>query len=156
MHRPESLSPEAIERSAAMVRGALTEGVGKTFLGLEGTAALPSALAFAYVRVSSPEQVGPDRTGLPRELMRIDAYAAETRLLIPLERIFGDDFTGREEIRPSSDRLLRALEQVPPAERIVVVEGVDRLGRNYGVQWTLTREIKRRGGSLRFLKDMSD
>ena len=156
IHRPDSLLPEAVERSATMVRTALAEGVGRPFLGLEGTAALPSTLAFAYVRVSSPAQVGADRTGLPRELMRIDGYATQARLLIPVDRIYGDDFTGREEIRPSSDRLLRALEQVPTGERTVVVEGVDRLGRNYGVQWTLTREIKRRGGSLRFLKEMSD
>lgn len=156
MYRPQFLSPEAIERSNDMVRSALADGVGKTFLGIAGTASVPSATAFAYVRVSSPDQVGPDRTGLPRELMRIDTYATQAHLVIPLDHIYGDDFTGREEVRPSIDRLLRALEQVPKNERVVVIEGVDRLGRNYGVQWTLTREIQRRGGSLRFLKEMSD
>lgn len=50
----------------------LPEGVGKPFLGTADTPEVPSTNAFAYVRVSTQDQVGPDRTGLPRELMHID------------------------------------------------------------------------------------
>lgn len=132
---------------------ALADGVGKDHLGIP--AGTPDGkIGYAYVRVSSPAQVGEDRTGLPRELMRIDQYRIQQDLHVPLAHVFGDDFTGRDDTRPSSDMLMQALSVAPAQWRTLVVEGVDRLGRNYGVSWLLTRQLQRLGVSVRFLKEM--
>src|SRR5207245_3518444 len=138
-----------------MLDRALAEGVGHQYLGASGLGA-GARTAFAYVRVSSPEQAADARTGLPRELMRIDAYARAQDLHVPRDHIYGDDFTGRAEARPFSDLLLSALGVAPKDERILLVEAVDRLGRNYGVQWILTQQLKRLGVSVRYLREMSE
>ena len=85
---------------------------------------------YGYVRVSSRDQ---------NEARQIDAL---TKFKIPKENIYIDKQSGKDFKRPAWVKLLKQLK----SGSLLVVQSIDRLGRNYEEileQWRLiTREIK--------------
>jgi hypothetical protein len=143
-----TLAPETLERHAEIVRKALKDAVGRTYLGVED-----GRRAFAYPRVSGAKQAKADRTGIAREIQTIDKLAKRLRRYIPFENIYADDYTGQEELRPHLDRLLVAMSRATREERMVLAEGIDRVGRGRAIQYLVERSIRRAGGELKLDKE---
>jgi site-specific DNA recombinase len=145
------LTAAALERERTIVRRVLLDAVGRDWLGLPlGEAA---RLAFAYLRVSGDRQAEEDRNGLLREVREIDGLARELGVHVSFNDVIADDYTGQEEHRPGMDRLLDILRARPVADRTLLVEQIDRLGRRIGVQFILRREVERAGGRLLMVKE---
>lgn len=101
--------------------------------------------AFAYLRVSGRGQL--DGDGFPRQQAAIDRYAASHGLQVA--RTFQEEgVSGTTELdnRPALSELLEALE----AERVevVIIEKLDRLARDLGVQEAIVADLRKRGITL--------
>ncbi len=85
---------------------------------------------YGYIRVSTKEQ-NPER-----QFIAMQEYS------IPKENIYLDYISGKDFFRPQYQKLLTALHQGD----VLIIESIDRLGRNYGdilEQWRkITKEIR--------------
>ncbi len=70
---------------------------------------------YGYIRVSSKDQ---------NELRQLNAMAAQS---IPVDRVYVDKQSGKDFDRPQYKKLLRKLK----AGDLLLVQSIDRLGRNY-------------------------
>ena len=101
--------------------------------------------AFAYLRVSGKGQV--DGDGFPRQLAAIKAYADSHG--IKVAQVFRDEgVSGTKELkdRPALGALLIALHA--NGVKLVLIEKLDRLARDYMVQESIIAELRKHGFNL--------
>lgn len=72
---------------------------------------------YGYIRISTKEQ-NPER-----QWVALERYGG-----IPKEKIYLDRISGRDFLRPQYGKLMEELEQGD----VLVIQSIDRLGRNYG------------------------
>ena len=90
--------------------------------------------AFGYVRVSSQGQV--DGDGFRRQEEEISAYCKANKIeLVDVYREEGVSGTTDETDRPAFQEMVSAI--LKNGVRTVIVEGLDRLAREYRIQETL-------------------
>lgn len=102
---------------------------------------------FAYVRVSSDGQKGEDKDGLKRQLRAISKFAESQGYKVT--KVFSDEGvsgTMPHNARPEFKRLLAAL--YGDGIHTVVIEDVDRLGRDAEVILNAIGDFKRAGFTL--------
>jgi DNA invertase Pin-like site-specific DNA recombinase len=102
-------------------------------------------LAFAYLRVSGRGQL--DGDGFPRQQASIGAYA--TAHGFQVARTFQEEgVSGTTELdnRPALSELLEALEA--DGVETVIIEKLDRLARDLGVQEAIIADLRKRGITL--------
>lgn len=100
-------------------------------------------LAFAYVRVSSRGQL--DKDGPVRQEQAIRNFAKGR---FNIEKVFTDDITGTadESNRPAFQEMMSEI--LRNGVRTVIVEGLDRLAREYRIQETLLIYLVSKGVTL--------
>lgn len=102
--------------------------------------------AFGYLRVSGKGQLLDDADGFPRQRAAIENYAAANGFVIVQwfeER--GVSGTTDWDARPAWVDMLAAVGQVDT----IIIERLDRLARDMGVQEHILRDLKKRRVSLR-------
>ena len=97
--------------------------------------------AYAYLRVSHPNQAAEDRDGYPRQLAAVEEYAAAHGFEIV--EVFREHITGTTELsdRPALSELFAALSE--NGVKTIIIEKLDRLARDVVVQELLIRDIMR-------------
>lgn len=101
--------------------------------------------AFAYLRVSSRGQAAPDADGFPRQRDAIARHAAANNIEIVATFEERGVCGGTEwEERPAWMDLVASLNGV----RTIVIERLDRLARDLGVQEWILRELRKRDITL--------
>ena len=103
---------------------------------------MASKKAYAYLRVSSRGQVGGHGVGRQEEAIRAYAKAAK----VEIAAVYRDAHTGTEADRPAFVEMLAAI--LSNGVRTIVVESLDRLARDMGVQIALLGELRKRGVAL--------
>lgn len=100
--------------------------------------------AFAYLRVSGKGQVEGD--GFPRQLEAIEKYAASSD--IEIEGVYRDDVTGTAggPDRPAWVDMVAAI--LNNGVRTIIVEKLDRLARQQGLQEYMLYDMQKRGISV--------
>lgn len=106
--------------------------------------ATPYARAAAYIRVSTVAQAHSDRWSLPTQRDRFHAACLRERWEPCGE--YTDVESGRRDTRPEYQRLLTAVRAGDVT--VVVVQWLDRFGRNYKEILTRLWEIERLGGRV--------
>lgn len=99
---------------------------------------------FGYLRVSSDGQSGEDKDGLKRQQRAIAAYAKANGFTVA--KLFSDDGvsgTVPHSVRPAFKQLLAAL--YSDGIKTVIVEDVDRLGRDAEIIFNAIGDLKRAG-----------
>ncbi|MCC7209326.1 MAG: recombinase family protein, partial [Anaerolineae bacterium] len=87
--------------------------------------------AYAYMRVSTPEQAEEGRSGIPRQVQHIHEVAKQKGYRIAWDQVFMDDDSGYEfRTRTGLTALRREYMGGKPKARAVVMEHLDRLSRN--------------------------
>lgn len=101
--------------------------------------------AYAYVRVSSKGQV--DGDGFKRQIAEIEAYAQVHGIEVAhVYREEGVSGTTSEADRPAFQEMIGAI--LRNGVRTVIVEGLDRLAREYRIQETLLVYLASKGITL--------
>ena len=95
---------------------------------------------FAYYRVSSTGQES--GSGFDRQSSIVKEYCAKNGIELIGE--YSETKTGTTEYRPTFERMLAEIESVD----FIVVERVDRLSRDLGVQEILIRELGKKGKTI--------
>lgn len=101
--------------------------------------------AFGYIRVSSQGQIGGD--GFTRQEQAIGAYAAKHNIKIgAFFREEGISGTADESARPAFKEMIAAI--LRNGTKTVIIEGLDRLAREYRIQETLIIYLASKGINL--------
>ena len=101
--------------------------------------------AYAYLRVSSNGQIRGD--GFPRQSKAIREYAQKHGIrLVKVFREEGISGTTEMENRPAFSEMLQALHRT--GVRLVVVEKLDRLARDLGIQEVIISDFRKHGFEL--------
>ncbi len=101
--------------------------------------------AFGYIRVSSQGQI--DGDGFTRQEQAIEAYAAKYK--IKMEGYFreeGVSGTADEADRPAFQEMIASI--LRNGTKTVIIEGLDRLAREYRIQETLIIYLASKGIDL--------
>jgi len=100
--------------------------------------------AYGYLRVSSAKQVEGD--GFARQRAEIERFAEKSG--IEIKGIFQEDISGtvNETERPAFQEMVTAILQ--NGVRTVIIEGLDRLAREYRIQETLLIYLASKGITL--------
>jgi len=100
---------------------------------------------FAYLRVSGQAQV--EKDGFPRQEDAVRQYAIQHDL--DIVRIYREEgVTGTIENRPALAKLMVSLEQNGHGITTVIIERLDRLARDLGVQEAIIRDFRQHGYDL--------
>ena len=96
--------------------------------------------AYAYIRISGPDQRNGD--GPERQRLAIRQYASANGYRVA--KVYEEQVTGTTETRSEFAAMIEAMDET----KVVIVEKLDRLGRDIMVSEALLRQIQKRGGQL--------